>query len=71
MVRKNPGVILKLQRFNRIIKHLNAGGTVYFCTMTRAIKVSRKHIPLLRVSKVSGSMYINRDCVDYCGIKFA
>lgn len=71
MVRNKPGVILNLQKFNRIVKHLNAGGTVYFCTMTHAIKVQKKHVPLLRISKMSGSMYINRDCVDYCGIRFA
>jgi hypothetical protein len=71
------GRFLKLQDgkriFNGIISHLKNNGIVYICTYTRATKLTKKHIGMIKISK-NGSVYMQSgkkwNCIDYCGIKF-
>jgi hypothetical protein len=71
-----PGRFLKLQNGKRMLSaitnHLKSDGTVLVCTYTRATKLSKKHLDMVRMGK-SGSVYIQAgkrwDCIDGCGIR--
>ena len=70
------GRFLKLYQgkkmFNAIKNHLESEGTVLICTYTKATKLNKKHIGMIKIGK-SGSVYMqsgkNWNCIDYCGIK--
>lgn len=63
------GRFLRLQKGRKlyawIMGHLEAGRNVYISTQTRVTKLSRKHSEMVKLGK-SGSVYLNRDCIDYC-----
>ena len=60
------------KKYNAIVKHLEADGTVYVCTAYKATKFTRKHIAMFKATKKS--LYMQRgkfwDCIDFCGIQF-
>ena len=72
------GRFLKLQAgrrlYSKIVSHLQNGGIVFVCTYTRATKLSRKHVDMIKLGK-SGSVYLQSgkswNCIDYCGIRLA
>jgi len=65
------GRILKIQTGKRklafILGNLEAGRNVYISTATRATKLSKKHAGMIRMGK-SGSLYLQKDCIDFCGL---
>lgn len=54
-----------------IVGHLNAGHTVYVCTMTRATKFDRRHVAMFMATRTGALVQRGKswDCIDYCGIE--
>lgn len=54
-----------------IVARLNEGREVYICTATRATKLSKKHIEMVRAAKNGAYMQSGRKwvCIDYCQIE--
>lgn len=68
------GRFLRLQKGKRklewIKSQMAAGRTIYVITQTRVTKVAPKHSELFRMDR-RGSLYLNRDCIDFCGLEAA
>jgi hypothetical protein len=61
------------RRVAYIQSNLNLGRTVYLCTMTKATKLTSKHIDMVKAAKngafvQSGKSWV---CIDGCSIKVA
>lgn len=59
------------KKVGAIKRHLAAGRYVYICTMTRATKLTAKHIDMVKATKTGAWMQRGRNWVniDYCGIQ--
>lgn len=68
------GRFIRFHKARKLVKainaHLEAGRTVQFTTYTTALRLTRKHIGMLKATK--SGVYVQRgkswDCVDGCKI---
>jgi len=58
------------KRIAYIVDNLNAGRTVYLVTYGRAIKLTAKHVGILKATKTGAYIQMGKrwDCIDGCGI---
>jgi uncharacterized pyridoxamine 5'-phosphate oxidase family protein len=61
------------RRVALIQSHLSEGRTVYLCTMTKATKLTSKHINMIKAAKNGAFVQSGKNwlCIDGCGIKVA